>query len=219
MSKVLECKQRFRRKSCSMQPPYSNNNNTATVSTTTADDTSEQNADAVNNAYLNHKPLLTFTEDSEGLPKRFRKTKTLAYNNLRSRDALLKRTIDWLDNSYKVYRECVKKGTKKANKIAGTIMNIIGEYEDPMQDQNGFSINNLNRVILLKKIQKGHFDEGTFDSVNTRRGKKQTREQTTATLTKLGPPNFLKSNFKASTIIKFKQNTGIFMGSSTKDTI
>ena len=218
LSKVLDLKQRSRRKSCSLQPRYlnnHNNNNTATISTTIVDDNSGNNTIEEND----YKALLTFNEGSEGMLKRFRKTKTLAFTSLKSRDALLKRSIDWLDDSYKVYKECVKKGTKKANKIAGTIMDIIGEYEEQMDDQNGFSINNLNRVIILKQIQKGHFDEGTFDSINTRRGTNRTREKTIAALSKLGPPHFLKNNFKASTIIKFKQNTGIFMGSKEKEKI
>lgn len=216
LSKVIDFKQRSRRKSFSLQPHYlTNNNNTATISATTIDNTIEENVDS----NMNHKTLLTFNDDTDGLFKRFRKTKTLAFTSLKSRDALLKRNFDWLDESYKMYKECAKKGTKKANKIAGTIMDIIGEYEEPNEDQNGFSVNNLNRVIILKQIQKGHFDEGAFDSVSTRRGTKKTREKTIAALSKLGPPNFLKNNFKASTIIKFKQNTGIFMGSKEKEKI
>jgi hypothetical protein len=105
LSKVIDFKQRSRRKSFSLQPHYitNNNNNTATISATTIDNTIEEN------------------DDTDGLFKRFRKTKTLAFTSLKSRDALLKRNFDWLDESYKMYKECAKKGTKKANRA------VIGE--------------------------------------------------------------------------------------------
>jgi hypothetical protein len=213
LSKVIDFKQRSRRKSFSLQPHYlTNNNNTATISATTIDNTIEENVDS----NMNHKTILTFNDDTDGLFKRFRKTKTLAFTSLKSRDALLKRNFDWLDESYKMYKECAKKGTKKANKIAGTIMDIIGEYEEPNEDQNGFSVNNLNRVIILKQIQKGFFGGELLNKLNNKKLRKFNEDKKLLTLSRLGPPKYLKNRFKLNTIFKFKQKTGLFMGTSQK---
>lgn len=103
---------------------------------------------------------------------------------------------------------------KKTKKLLTSIENMVGgEYEDPGKDFNSVSFKNLSRVIELKKLQKGFNEEENFEKKN-KNDKEQIIEENQVKLAvyKCGLPSFLKTNFKNSTIQRYKDIKGIYFG-------
>lgn len=102
----------------------------------------------------------------------------------------------------------------KTDKFFKLIENMVdGEYEDPSKNiTNIFSYRNLSRVIELKKIQKGGGDEEEIKVDN--KEKKDIKEQ--LEILKLGAPKFIKKSFKNSTIERYKNIRGIYLGEGRK---
>ena len=98
-------------------------------------------------------------------------------------------------------------------------------YEMKNTNENNFdsskeqvSFKNLDRVIRLRGIQKTgkDFENNDFGLEVNDKGKdenKKIKDELILTLGQLGPPKFIKCNFRNSTLRKFQTVCGNLMGS------
>jgi hypothetical protein len=100
------------------------------------------------------------------------------------------------------------------------------EYDDPAEskkskDMNGVHLANLRRWIRVRDIMKNRYDKRVdyLEMDNPKKFKENKRNihfEIMNSLKDLGPPNFLKTKFKISTISKCKNVEGLFFGSSSR---
>lgn len=223
MSKILEFRKRSRLKAMSTRPNQIYNNTTINSSLTRTIDEEYTIINNTNQSVENTQSTLTTSklnvnsnDNSSNLFHKFRPTKSRAVTYLKPRALLIKKSLESHEDSYHKETNIERKAKIKANKIADSIGNIASEYDFSNKDREGFSENNLNRVIILKQIQKGFFGGELLNKLNNKKLRKFNEDKKLLTLSRLGPPKYLKNRFKLNTIFKFKQKTGLFMGTSQK---
>ena len=97
---------------------------------------------------------------------------------------------------------------------ADHILNMsFGEYNIINEDDKCINMENLKRVIRLRSILKGKFDDHTKrEVINMRKDNYEEEMEKVMRFRKIGPPAFLKTNFKKDTELKFKMLGGKFFG-------
>jgi hypothetical protein len=178
--------------------------------------TNNQSVENTQSTLTTSKFNVNSNDNSSYLFHKFRPTKSRAVTYLKPRALLIKKSLESHEDSYHKETNIERKAKIKANKIADSIGNIASEYDFSNKDREGFSENNLNRVIILKQIQKGFFGGELLNKLNNKKLRKFNEDKKLLTLSRLGPPKYLKNRFKLNTIFKFKQKTGLFMGTSQK---
>ena len=128
----------------------------------------------------------------------------------------------------KEYNEKINKEIKKRSKnYANVIFSMdCEEYENVNEKEKVYdstkgliSYRNLKRVIRLINIQKNHDDDEKQGKIKItpnqiRKDREQNAEKIILALNFLGPPKYIKSNFKGITLRKFQSVSGNFFGNS-----
>jgi hypothetical protein len=110
-----------------------------------------------------------------------------------------------------------KKGLIKANKLLKAISNIYESEYEPLNKKNGdlISLNNLARIIQLKKIQKNYLQ--SQDNIELDRNAYELGDEgrrLKRLIEKLGGPRFFKYDFKIKTINEYNDWIGRGFGLS-----
>ncbi len=128
----------------------------------------------------------------------------------------------------KEYNEKINKEIKKRSKnYANVIFSMdceeyenVNEKEKVYDSTNGLvSYRNLKRVVRLINIQKNGDDDEKQGKIKItpnqiRKEKEKNAEKIILALNFLGPPKYIKSNFKGITLRKFQSVSGNFFGNS-----
>ena len=135
------------------------------------------------------------------------------------------------ESDYIIFKNKEKLKTKKkihynAKKFTELIFGIDSQpYELKNENENTYesskdsiSFKNLERVIRLREIQKTgkDYENNDFGLEVNDKGKdenKKIKDELILTLGQLGPPKFIKCNFRNSTLRKFQTVCGNLMGS------
>jgi len=126
----------------------------------------------------------------------------------------------FIDSNKKKLEKNIEKEIKKnSENKADQILEIsLNDYSNIEHDENvgslrNVNIKNLNRIIRVRNILKGKYHGEQYAKDNNS-VKKETDEEIEKIIrfTKLGPPSFLKTNFKKETNLKFKMLGGKYFG-------
>ena len=121
-------------------------------------------------------------------------------------------------DDYFFKKEVKKTGKIKAMRELKAISNILTEYEELNIDKGTYSKQNLNRIVELLKLKSFHFNEEEMNNIkeiNIDKFDYNTEEgcYVINAISHLGPPPFLKTKFKSSTISKYNDSIGLGFGS------
>ena len=91
--------------------------------------------------------------------------------------------------------------------------------QDPSKIKNGIHFNNLDRFIRVRNILKHGYDKkndflGFGDIKKFKQKKTDFDYKTLNSIKSMGPPHFLKTKFKLSTINKTKNIEGLYFRSA-----
>lgn len=125
-----------------------------------------------------------------------------------------------INTKKKKLEEQIQEGIKLRSEIkADQILEIsLNDYSDLHRNdsdlmENNVHIKNLNRVIRVRNILKGKpRNEKQKQSYNNRGDENEEEISKIIRFKKLGPPSFLKTNFKKETNMKFRMLEGKFFG-------
>ena len=136
------------------------------------------------------------------------------------------------NSNYQLYKkehnEQIKEEIKKnAKNYANVILSMdseeyenVNEKEEVYDSTKGLiSYRNLKRVIRLINIQKNHDDDEKQGKIKItpnqiRKDREQNAEKIILALNFLGPPKYIKSNFKGITLRKFQSVSGNYFGNT-----
>jgi hypothetical protein len=117
-----------------------------------------------------------------------------------------------------IFKEIKVRSENKADQILEISLNDYSEIEQDVTERTANSnvnVKNLNRIIRVRNILKGRNRKNIdFKELDEETDKDQFIEEflKLSKFKKLGPPSFLKTNFKKNTMDKFKMLDGRFFG-------
>jgi hypothetical protein len=174
-----------------------------------------------NNNYNNNKSPIKYNNNNNNSKENKNNLNKKSSKKLSIRNLMLfkKMTSEKLKQMFEIKKKKIDENDQKQINIksenkADQILNmsLLG-YNEMNEDDKCVNMENLKRVIRLRNIINGNFNDHTKrDVLIMRKDNYEEEMEKVMRFRKIGPPAFLKTNFKKDTELKFKMLGGKFFG-------
>ena len=110
------------------------------------------------------------------------------------------------------YSSIAEEKLKKYLKVFEKIRNLNHKGYNKINHKTGVEYNNLERIIMIKKIQKKYLSNNYHYMKEKIENFQRDQDKIYMALRKFNPINILKKKLKVSTINEFKSVNGVYFG-------